>query len=695
MVSRVRAAAREAKRPIPARPGPIGPVWPTVDGIANAVARLGIGTGNNQASAATYNFNPITRNRIVLDWAYRGSWIARAAVDCIAEDMTRDGVELGSELDPEQKADLLAACTDEYPVWDELCDTLQWARLYGGALLYMMIKGQRPDTPFDPSTVGKGGLEGLIVLDRWMVNPSLNDLVTDPRSPDVGRPKYYDVVADAPVAARTKIHHSRVIRLEGDKIPYWQKLAENFWGLSVLEPVWDRMLAFDSTSQGVAQLVYKAHLRVLSVEGLRALLGGRDQVALEGFHGQVAMMREFMSNEGFSVIDAKDRYEAHQYAFGGLSDIILQFGEQVSGALQIPLVRLFGQAPAGLNATGDSDWENYESGIKRRWKRTLRTPLVRTLLPVVARSVGIRVPEAFTANLPPLRQLSYLDKLAVAEGTERMVADALDRGVITSRATALKELRTVAEVTGHWTSITDEDVDEAEHEPPPLIGEPGEADDPFLPHGANDLPPEPVEGHSRRSFLPGGPRHEDETDDEDPDAPPPKRRPFLPGRPNDYHGVPNVPNVHMRPHVERVHVPNRRLRMRDALSRAAAVGTALGLPVVVETPAGTPRWNGKIAPGDYGYFEDTLGLDGDAVDVMVGFVTDGWDGYVIEKRKPDGDLEQHKVFVGYATAEDAANAFRLTWGSRPLGTIQTLSIVDLHRWLEDRRPTVQRIRAVT
>jgi hypothetical protein len=71
----------------------------TNDSFANAQARLGWGT-NNQSSASTYTLTYQSRNRINLEAAYRGSWIVRAAVDALPEDMTRAGIEM-SGLEPE------------------------------------------------------------------------------------------------------------------------------------------------------------------------------------------------------------------------------------------------------------------------------------------------------------------------------------------------------------------------------------------------------------------------------------------------------------------------------------------------------------------------------------------------------------------------------------------------------------------
>lgn len=46
----------------------------TFDGFLNMAHKLGVGA-DNVLSSSTYGFNPITRNRQLLEWIHRGSWI--------------------------------------------------------------------------------------------------------------------------------------------------------------------------------------------------------------------------------------------------------------------------------------------------------------------------------------------------------------------------------------------------------------------------------------------------------------------------------------------------------------------------------------------------------------------------------------------------------------------------------------------
>ena len=453
---------------------------PTGDSYQNLVARLGLGS-ENQHSASTYGFNPVTRNRIMLEWAYRGAWLVRQVVDAPAADMTRAGVVLNSTLDPGDTSKLHNAMR-RLCIWQEIANTARWGRLYGGAIGFMLIDGQDPTSELRPETIGKDQFKGLYVLDRWMIQPTLTDLVTE-IGPDLGKPRFY--VSNAAVAGlgAVRVHHSRVIRMDGADLPYNQRQSENGWGISVIEPMYDRMTAFDSASMGTAQLVYKAYLRTMKVKNLRTNVAAGGKV-LEGIAKTFEMMRLFQSNEGLSLIDADDDFQTHTFNFAGLSDIILQFGQQIAGATQIPLVRLFGQSPAGMNSTGESDIRLYYDGIAAQQEARLRRPMS-TLIEVLCRSeLGFATPDGFDFHFAPLWQLSDSEKADIATKDTATVMSAEGSGVVT-RAIALKELRDSSRVTGRWTNITDDDIEEAENEPPlpdleadptgsGMIAEPGE-----------------------------------------------------------------------------------------------------------------------------------------------------------------------------------------------------------------------------
>lgn len=469
----IKAAARDAKfqdareRKAQQLPDGSGVKGVTLDSFTNYQHKLGVGT-DNPLSSSSYGFNPVTRIRTLLEWIYRGSWIGGQAVDIIADDMTREGVEFLGDLDPEEGQQLHAEAT-ALGVWTSLNENIRWGRLYGGSLAVALIDGQDFRTPLRMDSVAEDQFKGLIVLDRWMVNPSLEDLVTD-LGPHLGMPKYYRVQDNAPALRGKLIHYSRVMHRHGGiKLPYQQALMENLWGISVLERLYDRMIAFDSASTGVAQLVYKSYLRTLSIDGLRDIVGAGGP-AMDGLIRYQQMMTRFQGIEGMSLIDAKDKLEAQTHnAFSGLGDALDKLGEQLSGALSIPLVRLFGQAPGGLNSDGESNLRTYYDHIKQK-QTTDMYGGVTNCYRMIAASKSIKLPENFGVAFRSLWQMTDKEKADVAKINSDLVTGVYDSGII-GRKTALKELQQQSRVTGAFTNIDDTMIDEADDEVAPPAGE--------------------------------------------------------------------------------------------------------------------------------------------------------------------------------------------------------------------------------
>ena len=452
-----------------------GVAVPTRDSYQNFLASIGMGT-RNLASGSTYGVRLLTRERTLLEFMYRGSWVCGVAVDAVADDMTKMGVDFSGSLPPEEGEKLETAIV-RHQLWAQLNELIKWGRLYGGAIGVIMIDGQDVSTALEVKSVGRDQFKGLCVFDRWMVEPSLNDLVTEP-GPDLGLPKFYKVTSgvaplgagSAPALLGQSIHYSRVFRYTGVDLPWWQRITENLWGMSIFERLWDRLTAFDSTTQGIAQLVYRAYLRIIKMADVREAAAMSPQ-AQQGLAKRIDLMTRFQSNEGITLLSDKDEFQTVSYAFGGLNEVLLGMGQQLAGALQIPLVRLFGQSPIGLNATGESDLRLYYDGTHQQQEVKLRRPLTRALI-CLANSETIKLPDTFHYSFRSLWQMQPKEKADMAEVITRTVLAAQELGLITDKR-ALEELRDQSRETGVWTTLTDQEINEAEDELPPVPGFPG------------------------------------------------------------------------------------------------------------------------------------------------------------------------------------------------------------------------------
>lgn len=429
-----------------------------LDAFSNVLARLGAGTPN-LLEGTEYSLQRMSRDFNTLNALYRESWIVRRIIDVIPADMLKNWITITSGLDPDVEK-RLSLTLRRTQLIDKLKRGMQWGRLYGGALGVMLVKHQGYDLsqPLQLDWIMPGDFAGLLIFDRWNgVNPS-SELIEDISDPDYGYPKYY-TVTDPAGGGSVKIHHSRVIRFTGNTLPFWEEIAEMQWGASVVESIFDELRKRDNVSWNIAQLTFMANIRVLKMQDLGQLLAATDNESQAELLRTLEAQNMLLNNMGMQVMDAADGLETHQYTFGGLADCYQQFIMDISGAAEIPVTRLFGRSPSGLNATGESDLQNYYDMIAEKQESYLRPILNKVLPPFIISTLG-SLPDDFDFEFDPVAEPSDKERADLAKcGTDNVVA-AYNAGLISQR-TALKELKQQSERTGVWTNITDEDIAKA------------------------------------------------------------------------------------------------------------------------------------------------------------------------------------------------------------------------------------------
>lgn len=433
----------------------------TTDSFSNPFTRLGVGQPN-LLETAEYPLTRLTQNFTLLNSLYRNDWIARRVVDTIPEDMLKNWFELRSQLQPDQISQFDTVVRKTH-LKRHLLEGLRWARLFGGAAGIIVIEGQEDmlDQPLDLDTILPGQYKGLIIADRWSGVYPDSGLVQDLGDADFGTPEYYTFsMSETDIAFGVRVHHSRVIRFMGRDLPYVERTAENWWGMSELEHVYTELNKRNTTSENIAQLIFQANIRTYKMADLGQMLAATQPEIQKRLYQVMAMQNFLLSNMGMNVMDKEDALETHQYTFAGLNDIYESFMLDVSGASEIPVTRLFGRSPAGLNSTGESDLINYYDKVHQNQESDLR-PVLEKLLPVLCMSVWGMVPDDLDFEFNPVRDTSDKERADLIQQGSAAIVAVYQSGLI-SQQTALKELRQSGATYGMWSNITDEDIENAD-----------------------------------------------------------------------------------------------------------------------------------------------------------------------------------------------------------------------------------------
>ena len=225
-----------------------------LDGYSNVPANLGAGS-NNLVQTASYVMERFTWDYYTLNILFRDNWIAKAIIEKPANEMLKNGFNINSQIEPD-KIDKIMNTWKRTGTNGKFLKCLKWARLYGGCLLIPMIENQGDlSQPLDYDSIMPDSYKGCFTIDRWSgVSPSI-ELVEDITDTDFGQPKYYDV-SDNTTGKTFRIHHSRVIKMIGREMPYWEEIAETYWGASELEHVYTELKKRDDTSANISFLIF-------------------------------------------------------------------------------------------------------------------------------------------------------------------------------------------------------------------------------------------------------------------------------------------------------------------------------------------------------------------------------------------------------------------------------------------------------
>lgn len=421
------------------------------DAFSNPLFHLGYGS-QSPLEATQYPLTRMTDNYALLNSLYRDNWVVQNVVGLVVDDMLREWYKLKGI--PPERMSALAETERKTQLRARIAEGLRWGRLYGGAAGLIMIKGQNDNLsePLDLDMVYPGSFEGLYILDRWQgVVPGV-ELTFEGGEP---LPVYYSIT-DATGHTVARVHHSRVVRFTGRDLPFLERVAELYWGESEVEALYKDVVAHDNVSANMAALTFRANINTMEVQNLDQLFSLGSTQMQQRFWNVMQAQSVVMSNFGFQLVNKGDQMHNTQYTFAGLAEVYESMCLNLCGASHYPMTKLFGRSPAGLNSTGQSDLQNYYDYVDTLRESKLR-PALEKLLPVLAMSTWGVVPENIEVTFPPLWTPTAKETADITKAKAEAIVTVFQGGLIRAD-TAQKELKRLADETGMFGSITDEEI---------------------------------------------------------------------------------------------------------------------------------------------------------------------------------------------------------------------------------------------
>lgn len=426
---------------------------PAADAFSNPAARLGFGT-MDLTQGTEYVATRMTQNYQLLTTLYRENWVVQNVVALIPDDIVRKWYELKTAASPDL-VDRLVRLERKTHLRESIKKGMYWGRLYGGAAGIVMIKGHDDlSKPLDLDTILPDSFLGLQILDRWTgIYPS-SELVTDPEDDDFGLPEYYTIRDEERGQMVANVHHSRVIRFLGRELPWLEQVTEQYWGESEVEAIYQDIVRHDNVAANIAALTFRANVSTMETDALDQLLGTANAEMQRRFWAVMQAQSIVESNFGLRLVRKGDSITQRQYTFAGIADVYDRMMMDVAGAARIPVTKLFGRSPAGLNSTGESDLKNYYDYIDSIRDTAFRGILER-LLPILALSAWGQIPDDLDIDFAPMETPDALQIADVAQRKTSAIVQAYQSDLL-DQSTARKELQALDAETGLFGKLPDE-----------------------------------------------------------------------------------------------------------------------------------------------------------------------------------------------------------------------------------------------
>lgn len=385
------------------------------DGYVNLLNKYG--TKQDNSEAYKFEREPVIPD-MQLTGLYEGNGLFSKIIDAPAEEALKHGFDLNLKSD-ELNAFVEDALDDLE--WEEKAATaIKWARLYGGALIVMLIDdGRGLEEPVDWEHIRS--IDELRVYERSIVQPDYASLYQQDyggkgvgnRVSKFGQPEYYYVSS---IYGSFKVHESRCLVFRNGVLPEQTSNATYlFWGMPEYVRIRRALQETVTAHTDSVKLLERSVQAIYSMKGLASLLTTDD-----GENQVLKRLQLVDTSRGLLnsiAIDSEgEQYDFKTFQFSGVKDVIDATCNMLSALTNIPQTILFGRSPAGMNATGDSDFESYYNFVEKIQRLMLKRNL-RTLLDVVFRagiaSGDVAEEPDYKLEFKPLWSLSDTEQAAV------------------------------------------------------------------------------------------------------------------------------------------------------------------------------------------------------------------------------------------------------------------------------------------
>lgn len=304
----------------------------------------------------------------------------RVISETISEEMTRRWIKFVATGDDDKtdKIELIEEGFRKLMVRDRFKEIAEHDGFFGRSHLYIDTgDGNDPEelktdigngrSSVSRQKVGLGRLQGLRVIEPVWTYPTHYES-NDPLSDRWYRPDSWLVMGKT-------VHASRLLTFIGREVPDLLKPAYSFGGVplsQMAKPYVDNWLR---VRKGTTDAIVAFSVFVLSTDMTSALSPDNEELL-----NRAQLFNTFRNNQNLLILDKEQElFQNISMPISGLEGLQAQAQEHMAAVCKIPLVKLLGISPSGLNASSEGELRCFNDSIHAYQERFYRPNLERVL----------------------------------------------------------------------------------------------------------------------------------------------------------------------------------------------------------------------------------------------------------------------------------------------------------------------------
>lgn len=375
------------------------------DGFTNPALNQGI-LGNDLTNSSLYQPTPKTWNVGQIMQVEREEPIFRKILN-YKSSMALNGIDINSKDMTSEQIRIIKK--ELKKLYKPLYNLVYQGEAFGGGACLICIKGQMSEKelmkPLKLDFIQPDYFLGLKTLERWYGCNPTGDLIetigdNGIDNPELlGEPLYFKVRLGGKTSKMMKVHRTRLLTYNTGSLPEIQKRIEQYWGVSLLERIWEPLNRYKTAINAVINMFLISSQRVLQTE-VDTEFASMTERAYEAMKVKLTMMANSLNYSNVLFLGSDDKFTYESVQMSNVSEVLKSIRLDLCSSAEVPMSYMFDD---GVNDTQTT--ENAHACVKTIQKLFM-SEYYNLLIPIIFKSkFGGQVPD-FEISFNKLREIS-------------------------------------------------------------------------------------------------------------------------------------------------------------------------------------------------------------------------------------------------------------------------------------------------